>query len=167
MAYDPSVQCSDTVQGLTVIADPGSLTLPKTAFKYCNNEAGVDGGEIIAVGADPLVKYELRDALGNKIGDFMHLKDDTICYNGVIQVTGTSGNEFDIYANAGTCSAAKGYFNVGISYAPSDMALLGDTLGCIGMPHLMGLATSATGVTYSLYKDDDTEPLQTLEGAVS
>ncbi|RHV97534.1 hypothetical protein DXA95_03755 [Odoribacter sp. OF09-27XD] len=69
VAYDPSVQCSDTVQGLTVIADPGSLTLPKTAFKYCNNEAGVDGGEIIAVGADPLVKYELRDALGNKIGD--------------------------------------------------------------------------------------------------
>lgn len=164
VAYDPSVQCSDTVRGLTVIADPGSLTLPKTAFKYCNNEAGVDGGEIIAVGADPLVKYELRDALGNKIGDFMHLKDDTICYNGVIQVTGTSGNEFDIYANAGTCSAAKGYFNVGISYAPSDMALLGDTLGCIGMPHLMGLATSATGVTYSLYKDGDTEPLQTLEG---
>lgn len=47
------------------------------------------------------------------------------------------------------------------------MTLLGDTLGCIGMPHLMGLATSATGVTYSLYKDDDTEPLQTLEGAVS
>lgn len=163
VAFDQEVQCSDTVRGLVVTEAPQNVVLPQEEFKYCANEEGVNGGDIIAVQADPLIHYELHDGSGNKIGDFKHLQDDTICYDGFLTTVGASGS-FSIYADAGGCSGDKGFFEVQRSVAPADMALLGDSLGCVGMPHTMGLATSAVGVTYTLYKEGTEEPLKTLNG---
>lgn len=163
VAYDPALQCSDTVRGLVVTGAPGDVRLPVDEFKYCANEQGVNGEDIVVVNADPLVHYELRDGNGEKVGDFKHLKDDTLCYDGFLVTVGASGS-FSVYADAGGCSGDKGFFDVQRSVAPADMALLGDSLGCIGMPHTMGLTTSASGVTYTLYREGTDEPLNSLNG---
>lgn len=165
VAYDQANHCTDTVKGLVIAPTPGPLTMEKHTFSYCDNLTGYDGRQILVTGADSLIRYDLRDYSGTKIGDFIRLNKDSIYYKGVLSLPANAvSGDYDVYANAGGCSKVLVSFTLSTSIAPNDFKLLGDTLGCVGYPLTMGVQASALGVTYRLYREGVNEPLETKPG---
>ncbi len=163
VAIDPANLCTDTVRSLIVSEAPGELSIVDNEaheYIYCAGETGVDGTRVRFTGANPLIPYKLLKLNGDVVGDFIHVGDGTIYYDGTLTVPDLSSNiTYEIRATVEGCTGKLGGFTIRKGADPGEFSLSGALLGCDEISHNMGVKATSVGYTYTLYKEGEDGPL--------